>query len=316
MEETLNELKITLKDDIGLYSKKQLIAIENKCLEIHYRYPLGVPIKDELHNEFHKIYGDNVTAQDLKDFINENKNGKFDYLYKEYKNQKYFPYKKNSSSKYRNVTYVPSKNKWQASITIGRKRFTINAYESEYEAAEQYNKRAIEVFGENAILNRLDEKDKPEGYEERKKYHPLKENTASIYFGVTFDKNTKRWVARIRVKSLEERKFIGSFENEWLAALAYNNKALELFGENAKLNILTDEHQKEKLQNVPKANVKSSWYRGVSLNKRDMKWCAAVHWDGKRRHIGYYSNEIDAAKAYNQFIVEKGIPKPLNDFNK
>jgi len=45
---------------------------------------------------------------------------------------------------------------------------------------------------------------------------------------------------------------------------------------------------------------KSSRYRGVCLKKDLNKWQASIGYRGKRIHLGYFENEIDAAKAYDE----------------
>jgi len=62
-------------------------------------------------------------------------------------------------------------------------------------------------------------------------------NSSSIYKGVSWNKQHKRWVANIY--SNKSLKRLGFFKNEIDAAKAYNKKALELFGEFAKLNIIS-----------------------------------------------------------------------------
>jgi len=58
----------------------------------------------------------------------------------------------------------------------------------------------------------------------------------SQYLGVTFHKRDKKWQAQI---GLPERKgYIGVFEKESDAALAYNKEAVKYFGEFANLNII------------------------------------------------------------------------------
>lgn len=43
----------------------------------------------------------------------------------------------------------------------------------------------------------------------------------------------------------------------------------------------------------------SSRFFGVSFFKRDGTWKATIHVDGKRRHLGYFATEEDAAKRYD-----------------
>ncbi len=43
----------------------------------------------------------------------------------------------------------------------------------------------------------------------------------------------------------------------------------------------------------------SSKFKGVHLFKRTGKYQAYIHVAGKRKHLGYFANEEDAARAYN-----------------
>ena len=61
-----------------------------------------------------------------------------------------------------------------------------------------------------------------------------RKNATSKYKGVSFDTYKKKWEAAIRIKSL--RIHIGRFNYEQDAAIAYDFKAAELFGEFAFLN--------------------------------------------------------------------------------
>lgn len=51
----------------------------------------------------------------------------------------------------------------------------------------------------------------------------------------------------------------------------------------------------------------SSQYVGVSFLKRDQKYMAGIKIDGKAKSIGYFDNELDAAKARDQFIVDNKL---------
>jgi hypothetical protein len=60
-------------------------------------------------------------------------------------------------------------------------------------------------------------------------------NCASKYIGVWFSKEKRKWVADIKKDYVKHR--LGYFDNEEMAALAYNKKAQELY-DNPKLNII------------------------------------------------------------------------------
>ena len=66
-----------------------------------------------------------------------------------------------------------------------------------------------------------------------------RENTYSLFVGVSFRKKENKWRAYI---AYERKRFeLGLFTYEIEAAMAYNEAALELYGFNAKLNIISNE---------------------------------------------------------------------------
>jgi hypothetical protein len=61
-------------------------------------------------------------------------------------------------------------------------------------------------------------------------------NTSSIYKGVTWNKHAKKWLSQVKFNY--EGIYLGLFISEIDAAIAYNAKAKELFGEYARINII------------------------------------------------------------------------------
>lgn len=49
---------------------------------------------------------------------------------------------------------------------------------------------------------------------------------------------------------------------------------------------------------------RSSKYTGVSWNKRSNKWTAYIIINGKKKHLGYFTNELDASDAYQNVLDE------------
>lgn len=60
---------------------------------------------------------------------------------------------KNKSSQYKGVSYYKRDSAWTASIRVNGKGIRIGKYDSEIDAANAYDKAALEHFGEFAYLN-------------------------------------------------------------------------------------------------------------------------------------------------------------------
>jgi hypothetical protein len=71
LSELLDITKIELKDKTSDYTESEIITLKETCLELHYKYGLGVCLTNDIHEEFHKIYGygDN-TPEQFKEFLN------------------------------------------------------------------------------------------------------------------------------------------------------------------------------------------------------------------------------------------------------
>jgi hypothetical protein len=78
VKETLAELNFPVHKNINKYSDEQITLIEEKCLDIHYRYGLGICLNVEIHELFHSIYSVfNFTPEDYDEFKIRYKNGEF-----------------------------------------------------------------------------------------------------------------------------------------------------------------------------------------------------------------------------------------------
>jgi len=62
------------------------------------------------------------------------------------------------SSRFKGVCWVKSKGRWTAYIKTKKRLEKLGYFDDETQAAKAYNMAAIEVFGEFARLNKLDDK--------------------------------------------------------------------------------------------------------------------------------------------------------------
>lgn len=68
---------------------------------------------------------------------------------------------------------------------------------------------------------------------------------------------------------------------------------------------LRDVTKSQNLRNRPARG--RSKYKGVSFNKVQNKWFASINLNGKQKHLGYFFEEDDAAKAYDRAVIENNL---------
>jgi len=56
--------------------------------------------------------------------------------------------------------------------------------------------------------------------------------------------------------------------------------------------------------NKPKSSIKTSKYKGVCWHKLGKKWSAQIYRNKIKYHLGLFTNEIDAARAYDKAALE------------
>lgn len=133
------------------------------------------------------------------------------------------------SSEYKGVHWNVQRGAWQVYICLDKKISHYGYFEDEIAAANCYNYQAMIKHGEFANLNDCPYMSRDDWL--KNKYQKVK---SSKYRGVSFVEGL--WLAQIYHLSKNVR--IGSFENELDACIAYNEKAIELKGDKAKLNII------------------------------------------------------------------------------
>uniref|UniRef100_A0A061REF3 Pathogenesis-related genes transcriptional activator n=1 Tax=Tetraselmis sp. GSL018 TaxID=582737 RepID=A0A061REF3_9CHLO len=140
--------------------------------------------------------------------------------------------------------------------------------------------------------------------------------SSSKYKGVHWDKTKSKWVGYIHMKG--KKHHLGYFPSEEEAARAYDRESLRCRGYSK--NFPRSEYPAKELAAEPetrKTLEKSSRYTGVSWNKLRRKWAARIIIDGRSQHLGHFTNESDAARAYDKVSYQsRGCTKnfPLEDY--
>lgn len=77
VNEVLEENNFELKDSFSDYTEDELLFILDKFIEKQNQYPLGVCIRKDLHDLFHREYGTVVTPDMWYDFVENYKKGEY-----------------------------------------------------------------------------------------------------------------------------------------------------------------------------------------------------------------------------------------------
>ena len=144
------------------------------------------------------------------------------------------------ASSYRGAMFDKSRQLWIAGIMVNENQVYLGRYETAIDAAFVYDAASRILHGTEAKVNFPDQEPSREIQEKvRLILETGRVNRGkSQYKGVAWDANRNKWLASICVNG--KSKHIGRFNSEQEAALAYNLKASELFGDFATLNIIKD----------------------------------------------------------------------------
>lgn len=142
------------------------------------------------------------------------------------------------------------------------------------------------------------------------------------YVGIKYDSLNHRWCAAIKAEGVLRN--MGSYLTAEAAAEAHDLAAVYYFKEFAHLNFpdRRDEYidRAEDLI-LNRKRITSSKYIGVSWYKAGSQWEAYVSRDKKRRRVGVFADEVEAAIARDKMAVELygdaaklNFPDKINDY--
>ncbi len=130
-----------------------------------------------------------------------------------------------SIGEYKGVSLIKKNGTYKVEITINKNNTHLGVYKNKIDAARAYDRRAKEVYGSSALLNL------PE--EDNSNFEFSIKTPANKYKGVS--KNYNKYAANIAINGVNY--YLGGYDNEEKAALAYNN-AITSHGLKRKLNVI------------------------------------------------------------------------------
>lgn len=205
---------------------------------------------------------------------------------------------KNKTSPFVGVSWNKKNQNWKSTIYKDKKQYHIGFFEDQLAAAEAYNKKAIELFGEYANLNDLSimtnlQSDTDINMDEIKKRKllprsPKRRKNISVYRGVTFrgaDKKLKEpWIAMIAHTT------IGYYTTAKEAAIAYNVAAIKMYGKKRAILNLNISGYCTKCDNITEINPATG--KLYALCKSCREYHMELHWKHKEanniRSLDYY----------------------------
>jgi hypothetical protein len=196
--------------------------------------------------------------------------------------------------------------KYEARVTFKNKKMSVGRFENKIEAALAYNKKVLEICGDKAKLNII-----PDDILNSitiKQPLPIIPNTfKSKYYGIRIVNNRYRSNVYFQAKEY----YCGTYDTEIEAALAYNIKIKELYGDNYKqnkINVFSDDILKEysnfKIQKIDKQNDPNKIKKYIGVSYQDNKFNARFTFNKKTYYIGRFDTELEAVKAYNKKALE------------
>jgi hypothetical protein len=215
-------------------------------------------------------------------------------------------------SKFVGVYWNKKTKKWYAQITIDGKVKFLGSFEDEKEAACKYDEQA-------ALNNKPVNFPQHEGQEQAVKPAPHRDRSKvpdvtrrSKFVGVTWNKSHKKWEAYIQINGKLKR--LGYFDDEKEAACKYDEQAAVL---NRPVNFPQHEGQEQAVKPAPMKDLskvqdvtRRSKFVGVNWHKRSKKWKAEIRIDGKKKFLGYFNDEKEAACKYDEQAAL--LNKPVN----
>jgi len=177
------------------------------------------------------------------------------------------------------------------------------------------NKIQADHIDNNGLNNRRKNLRVCTNQENNRNKKKINKKTSSKYKGVHYLKRDSKWIASICIDNKNYN--LGHYKNEKEAGLIYDYYARKHFGKFAILNFTVKKLTKKEFEKINNKNFKtSSKYKGIYWEKHKNKWRATITYNGKRIHLGYFNNEIDAVKSRKNYIIKNKLENIYEPISK
>ncbi len=200
--------------------------------------------------------------------------------------------------------YVKNDNELSYVIdTINKCLEFVNKYQ--YKDVYDFNEKIKDI--DTSIINEicLQNNQNPIISKNKQNAQNLKARTG-LYKGVHFNIEKKKWDSCLKYNAVSN--FLGRYETEELAGIAYNDFALYMNKINKDCNYIINEIENyiPNPRNVPEDNklyndsLKTSKYIGLSYVEKRKKYQVCIGYNNKDYFLGQFKKEEDGAKIYNK----------------
>ena len=204
------------------------------------------------------------------------------------------------TSKYLGVYKHSDGKKWASRVMVERQSIFMGCFTKEIDAAYYYDIAAIVLLGKDTHTNFTEE----ERIDISKTVEVCSvKMRSSKYRGVSKDRSS--WNASIK------NNFLGLYKDEVSAAYAYDIEAIKMYGENCKTNFTKEEREILKTK-VSSRIIREYQSKYIGVYRQDKKWRSCITINNKQIRIGAYDTEIEAAQAFNEYILKNNLNRKLN----
>jgi hypothetical protein len=239
-----------------------------------------------------------------------------------------------ADSQFRGVFHSREAGTWGAGLWLKQRRYNVTGFSTEKEAAIAYDRMVLYYKPRSPQRNFPKQKLEPasEGelrraLEAERPFPPMrKEPGQSGYFGVWNNPITpeRPWTALITPKpgaTGPRQRYLGCYESPEEAAVAHDRAVLFYYGPNhphlnyPELDGLepADSETLAAESFITAKQKRTSQFRGVHLY--DGVWYATISVDGVRHWLGQFSNEVDAALAWDEAALRHRKRKAKLNFH-